>query len=420
MTRYLFTEWDGGGSLPPELALVRRLIAAGHTVTVLGDPVIEPETRAIGVKDFRAWVDAPHHVSRRAEDDYVGDWRLRSPSAVITNLMDALMVRPAARFAAETLRAIDDVRPDVVASSFTLLGALMAAECRALPTAVLVPNIVALPAEGMPPFGTGWSAAKGPLGRLRDRAVNALVERWWNARLPELNATRAALGLAPLDRLLAQYERAERVLALTSQAFDFPAVLPPNVRYVGPQLDDPSWVEPWMPPLVDDRPFVLVAMSTTFMDHVDQLQRAVTALGSLSVRALVTTGPAVDPEQISAPAGVTVVRSAPHAEVLVHADVLVTHGGHGTVMKALAAGVPIVCIPTGRDQPDNAARLVHLGAGIRLGKDAPPAKVAGAIRKVLADPSYRAAAKRVGERLQVEARSDAALTELEALAASRA
>ena len=95
------------------------------------------------------------------------------------------------------------------------------------------------------------------------------------------------------------------------------------------------------------------------MDHVDQLQRAVTALGSLPVRALVTTGPAVDPEQIERPTGVTVVRSAPHREVLAHADVLVTHGGHGTVMKGLVAGVPIVCMPTGRDQPDNAARLAH-------------------------------------------------------------
>lgn len=208
---------------------------------------------------------------------------------------------------------IDDVQPDAVTSSFPLLGALMAAEARRIPCAALVPNVVSLPADGMPPFGTGFLPPKGRLGRARDRALNALVDRMWNKGLPELNRARASLGLRPLDRLLAQYEQPERVLALTGTAFDFPATLPANVRYVGPQLDDPAWTEPWTPP-ADDRPFVLVAMSTTFMDHVDQLQRAVTALGTIPVRGLVTTGPAIDPDRIDAPDGVTVVRSAPTAK----------------------------------------------------------------------------------------------------------
>jgi MGT family glycosyltransferase len=245
--------------------------------------------------------------------------------------------------------------------------------------------------------------------------VNGLVDRLWNKGLPELNQVRASLGLPPLDRLLAQYEQPERILALTSAAFDFPAALPANVRYVGPQLDDPAWAERWTPP-DGNRPFVLVAMSTTFMDHVDQLQRAVTALGTLPVQGLVTTGPAIDPDQIDAPAGVTVVRSAPHREVLAYTDVLLTHGGHGTVMKSLVAGVPIVCMPTGRDQPDNAVRLVHRGAGLKISKKASPAKIAAAIRQVLDHPSFRTAAARLGDQLRAEADSGAALAELEALA----
>lgn len=87
-----------------------------------------------------------------------------------------------------------------------------------------------------------------------------------------------------------------------------------------------------------------------------------------------------------------VVRSAPHGAVLAHTDVLVTHGGHGTVMKGLVAGVPIVCMPTGRDQPDNAARLTHHGAGIKISKKASPAKIASAIQQVLNDPSFKTAA----------------------------
>ncbi len=419
MARFLFPQWDGGGSLPPELTIVRRLVEAGHGVTVLGDPVTEPEVRAAGVTDFRTWVQAPHHVTRRPEDDYLRDWEVRNPLNIIPNMLDKLFVGPAPLFAAETLAAIDDVQPDAVVTSFPLFGSMMAAEVREVPCAALVPNVVSLPVEGMPPFGTGLLPAKSRLGRARDRAFNGLVDRLWDKGLPELNRVRGSLGLAPLDRLLEQFERPDRVLALTAAAFDFPAVLPPNVRYVGPQLDEPQWAEPWTPPVPDDRPLVLVAMSTTFMDHTDQLQRAVTALGRLPVRGLVTTGPAVDPAQIDAPPGVTVVRSAPHHEVLAHADVLVTHGGHGTVMKGLVAGVPIVCMPTGRDQPDNAARLAARGAGVKLSKKASPAKIAAAVRRVLDDPSFRAGASQLGEQVRAEADSGAVLAELEALVRPR-
>jgi MGT family glycosyltransferase len=417
VAHYLFCEWDGGGALPPELAVVRQLVAVGHRVTVLGDPVMEAEVKASGVDDFRQWVDAPHHVTRRPEDDYIRDWEIRSPLAELPNLMDTLVAKPASLFAAETLAVIDEVRPDAVAASWPLLGALLAAEVRRLPHAALVPNVVTLPVEGMPP--PGMLPAKGVPGRLRDRAFNAIAERLWNNGLPALNKARRSLGLAPLSRLVEQFERADLVLALTSAAFDFPARLPPNVRYVGPQLDDPSWVEPWTPPPDDDRPFVLITMSTTFMDHVDQLQRATTALGLVGVRGLVTTGPAVAPDRIEAPNGVDVVRSAPHVEVLAHADVLLTHSGHGAVMKGLAAGVPIVSMPTGRDQPDNAARLAYHGAGVTVSKKAPPAKVAAAIREVLSAPSYRDGAERLGAQIRAEATSGAAVAELENLVTAK-
>ncbi|MEO6653745.1 MAG: glycosyltransferase [Ilumatobacteraceae bacterium] len=415
MAQFLFAQWDGGGSLPPELTVVRQLVAAGHTVTVLGDPVTEAEVRAAGVIDFRPWIGAPHHTTRRADDDYIRDWELRNPTRVLANLMDTLMVKPAPLFAAETLAAIDDVRPDAIAVSFPLLGALLAAEVRRIPCAALVPNVVCLPADGMPPFGTGFLPPKGRLGRTRDRALNAFVDRLWNKGLPELNRLRATLGLSLLQRLLEQYEQPERVLALTSASFDFPAALPSNVRYVGPQLDDPAWAEPWTPP-DNDRPLVLVAMSTTYMNHLDQLQRAVTALGTLPIQGLVTTGPAIDPDQLDVPDGVIVVRSAPHRDVLAHTDVLVTHGGHGTVMKGLVAGVPIVCMPTGRDQPDNAARLAHRGAGLKISKNASPAKIAAAIEHVRNTPSFRTSAGRLGDQLRADADSGAALAELEALA----
>lgn len=112
-------------------------------------------------------------------------------------------------------------------------------------------------------------------------------------------------------------------------------------------LDDPGWAEgaPWVAPAGTD-PLVLVAMSSTFQDQIDCLQRVVDALALLSVRGVLTTGPAVDAAALRPPANVTVVSSAPHRQVLPHAALVVTHGGHGTVMKALAAGVPSWYCPT--------------------------------------------------------------------------
>ena len=107
------------------------------------------------------------------------------------------------------------------------------------------------------------------------------------------------------------------------------------------------------------------------MSHEEELlQRAADALGRLPVRGLVTTGPAIDPAVIRAPANVSVRRWVRHADVLPYCSAVLSHGGHGTVIKALAAGVPLVVAPLGRDQPDNAARVVRAGAGLRVSRKA--------------------------------------------------
>jgi MGT family glycosyltransferase len=157
-------------------------------------------------------------------------------------------------------------------------------------------------------------------------------------------------------------------------------------------------------------------MSSTFMDHADTLQRVTTALGDLPVRGLVTTGPTIPVEAIDAPENVSVVERAPHSEILRHAKVVVTHAGHGTVIKALAAGVPVVAIPLGRDQLDNAARVAHHGAGLRLKPKAGPEAIARAVRRVLDDPSFAAGAQRLANAIAAETAEDRAAAELEALA----
>src|SRR5436305_4493531 len=197
--------------------------------------------------------------------------------------------------------------------------------------------------------------------------------------------------------------RKPTVLVMTSPSFDFPtSALPANVRYVGPQLDDPDWagVGDWRPAGAD--PLVLVAMSSVFQAQAEVLRRIAAALGRLPVRAVLTTGPAIAPSEVPAPANVRVLRAAPHCQVLSEAALMVTHAGHGSVLKALAAGVPLVCLPLGRDQKDNTTRVLRLDAGIRVSKHARPAGIAAAIRQVLAHPAYAHAAHRFAATLAAE------------------
>src|SRR6476620_936977 len=181
---------------------------------------------------------------------------------------------------------------------------------------------------------------------------------------------------------------------MTSPSFDFKAPqLPDNVRYVGPQLDDPDWAVETTWQRRGSEPLVLVAMSSIYQDQIDILQRIAHALNRLPVRAILTTGRAVDPAQIQAGANVDVLPAAPHGQILRKAPGVGTHAGHGTVLKSLAAGVPLVCIPMGRDQRDNTVRVLRLGAGVRLSKKAPPERIAAAVLSVLEDPQYRRAAR---------------------------
>ena len=101
--------------------------------------------------------------------------------------------------------------------------------------------------------------------------------------------------------------------------------------------------------------------------------------------------------------------------MLKHAAAIVTHAGHGTVIKALAAGVPVVALPLGRDQLDNAARVVHHGAGLRLKPKASPDAIARAVGRVLNEPSFAAGAQRLADAIAAETAEDRAAAELEEL-----
>jgi MGT family glycosyltransferase len=123
----------------------------------------------------------------------------------------------------------------------------------------------------------------------------------------------------------------------------------------------------------------------------------VEALAELPVRLLVTVGDSGDPSAWPAlPPNAHVERWVPQQDVLANAAVMVCHGGTGTVLGGLTAGVPMVVVPQFADQPDNADRVAAIGAGIGVGDgETAPAtaeEVRAAVSSVLTEPSYRRAA----------------------------
>ena len=147
------------------------------------------------------------------------------------------------------------------------------------------------------------------------------------------------------------------------------------------------------------------------------MQRILDALGQVPAHVLVTAGPAVDPDGLRAAANTEIASYVRHSTVLPMASVVVTHAGLGTVMAALTHGVPLVCMPMGRDQFFNASRVAELGAGRMLPTDADEAMIADTVTSVVADPGLREGAKRMATAIAGSGGSTAAVAELERLTA---
>lgn len=403
--RFLFTTFEGGGHVPPALLVARRLCAAGHDVLFVSDGANRGQAERAGVP-FEPWRTAPNRSAGGRADDPLQDWRRRWPPAVVRAVCDAVLARPAALYACDTLDYIAQFRPDAVISNELLFGAMMAAERSKLPLGLLTANVWCFPTrDDVPPFGPGfrpdgWFAAR------RDRNARAMIARWYDDGLPELNAARRGIGLEPLDRALDQLASAELVLLGTSHAFDFGRDPPPApFAYAGPLGEVPDWAHSAALPdaiAATTAPIILVSFSTTFQDQAAAIGRCVRALETLPVQGIVTLGPAVPLESVPSAANVMVLAGGSHERILPMAAAMISHGGHGTVQRALMHGVPIICLPMGRDHPDNAVRIAHRGAGLRLSRFASSRSIREALVRVLLVPSFALEARRLGAGIQAE------------------
>lgn len=394
------------------------LQARGHQVLLLGDACNAPEAALIGLP-FRPWRHAPSRPDKTAASDLLRDWEADNPAEGIANLCRRVIAGPAALYARDVLEALEAAPFEAVVTQELLFGSMMAAEAAGVTLALLAANVWPFPTlPGMPPFGAGMAPAASDQDVMLHQMVGQTTRMLFQAGLGDLNAARESLGLPPLTDLFDQLAVASRVLLATSRAFDFaPDPLAEPFAYVGPYAADPvdgeTWDSPWSPH--DARPLVVVTSSSLYEAQEDLLRRTVAALATLPVRALVTLGPALDPADFQTPGNVHVVASAPHGALFGKAALVVTHGGHGSVIRPLMAGLPLLVLPGLRDQRDNAMRVTARGAGLMLERDASPEMIAEAVSRLLAEPAFRLAAATLGQDIAADMTARRAEAELEAM-----
>jgi UDP:flavonoid glycosyltransferase YjiC (YdhE family) len=357
--RVLVMTWAPGGNLPPLLAAASLLHRRGHEVAVLasGETREAAEHRGFEVTGYRRSSDPDISIAFEAQAD-----RMMASMA-------------GAEIALDARDALDELRPDIVIVDCMLPAAIAASRAMGTPTVSLVHFLYGLARTQMMRAGGGWTTD-----------------------LRTLAATHRMLGLAPASGGLQAWEAPDLVLVTAPRWLDIECDAPVNVVHAGPlglalRRQRPSRADA-------ERQRVLLAFSTTVMHgQAGLIGRVCEAVGGLDLDAVLTLGPAVDRDDICVPENVEVVTFADHDHLMPDCAAVIGHGGLGTVLRALAHGVPQLLLPLGRDQTFNAGRVESLHIGIRLRADAPPARIRTALRALLGDPRFAAEAALGAQRI---------------------
>lgn len=356
MAKFLWACFDGGGNVPPSLGIARSLVDRGHEVVFAGRPEMTQRVRPAGFRALEL-TQSYHDADRYA-------WHPRGR-------LFSYLTSPSV--GEELLDLAKTESPQVVVIDAMFGAALDVAPRFGLPTAVMLHTFLHRTIEGWQVLMRGESEA-------RERS-----------------------GFGPLPSLADMWSTTDLFHANSLEQLDCaPKVRWRNVRHGGPILaDDPRAVRVGTSHDYDDSsPLVLVSFSTEPEQRsLSKLQRTLRALADLPVRVLATTGGSVDPAELDVPGNAHVVSFAQHGPVLARASLVVTHGGHGTTMRALSHGVPIVCVAgqaadqkgvAALDQPCIAAFLEERGLGRGLTADVSPDDIRAAAAGLLDDPACRA------------------------------
>jgi MGT family glycosyltransferase len=308
---------------------------------------------------------------------------------------------------------IRDYDPDVVVDSFGLLTCL-AARVLAVPLVTVLQGNIHPASDGFL-----WWKKDRPAGLPSAAAV--------------INKVAAEYGIAAVERCVDLLAGNLSLILGTPETDPLPASA--NVQYVGPIVwqREKAVLPEWVDALSCHKPLIWVysgnpryANAPTPIDSIVVVRAAIEALGDMPVHVVLTTGYQGLPDEVGAlPPNFTHASYLPGLAMAERCDLMVHHGGHGSVMTGLLAGTPAVIVPTITERESNARRLVALGAGEIVmpvtradGEKAIDAVVFGAaVNRVLKDAAYRHAAKRVSESMRQYAGAKAAADQVEQFAA---
>jgi MGT family glycosyltransferase len=405
---------EGGGNVPPIYGFARKLMETGHDITILSEPCMKESAKELSAS-FIPYRE--HFLREDTKEDLFKDYKatlLKNP------VFDTVMFGPAAYVIEHTIELIKSRSINLLVVDFLLFPAVIAAKYMKIPVILLnhMPEI--LPGPNRPPGNMGLRPGKGFAYHLRDRILGKLFDLKLNEFKPKLNKIMVSLSMEPLRNTSDLIHNADLKLIQTLKSFDIPIVpAPKNVRYTGPVLDDPDWAasEKWENPWAEhkDRPIVAIAFSSTFQNQKKAIQNCINAVKELPVNGCVTLGPAMEDIEFICPDNVVVMKSVKHSLLFPHADLVISHGGHGTIIRALASGLPIICLPMGRDQGDNAIKVELCKTGIKLSPKSSPNRIRKAIEQILSNGKYKQNALDMKEKIVSNAGSDNVLIEINGL-----
>ena len=368
--RLLVAAFGDAGHAFPAIALGRALAARGHGVTI--------ETW----EERREAVEGAGLGFAAAEE-----YRMFPPPDPNS---------PEGAHAAEAARALlpllEDLRPHAVVSDILTLAPTLAAERAGVPLATLIPHIYPVVEPGLPFFAVGLRAPRTPLGRRIWREGQRMLEVGLEQGRRDLNVQRARLELPPVDRFHGGISP-DLALVGTFPQLEYPRRWPAGVEVTGPMTFELPHPEIELPP--GDAPLVLVAPSTAHDSENHLVRTALAALADEPVRIVATTNRVVPQAPIEVPPNATLVEWLSYSQLMPAASLVISHGGHGTVARALGAGTPLLICPLIGDMSETAMRVAWAKAGLSLPwRLCRPTPLRWATRRLLRDRSF---AERAGE-----------------------
>src|SRR5436190_5033528 len=209
----------------------------------------------------------------------------------------------------------------------------------------------------------------------------------------ELSETRHELGLAPVGGPHAGISR-DMALVATFPQLEYPRRWAAHVHVTGPLVYEVPYPDVELPP--GPEPLVVVAPSTAKDRCAELVRCSLDALAGEPIRVLAATNRAVPASSVDEPPNARVVDWVSYSQVMPQAALVICHGGHGTVVRALAAGAPVLSCGSAGDMAENGMRVAWAGAGLAIPRRlARQAGIRWAALRVLADQRFAARARQI-------------------------